>query len=204
MKSSSAVIFDNMRGFRGYERGLVPIAGKPMIEHVLEAIPDQVSDIFIAVDGEGKAEAYRDLAEKYWAEVVVSSAISSSVRSQIDFAVSTARTESVLVLPCDTPLLTREFTNFLLEATQRFSAVLPRNQARETLYTLAAYQRAPILEAMQKNPRDDMDELLKKVRGVLYLSSSSLRVFDDKLSMFIRVSSPSDVVRVENILKRRL
>ncbi|MEM1584379.1 MAG: NTP transferase domain-containing protein [Nitrososphaerota archaeon] len=203
MKEASAVIFANMRGFKGIERGLIPIAGKPMIEYVLEVVPDQVSDIFIAVDDEKKAEAYRDLAREYLAEVLLSNQLSGSVRSQIEFAISSAHTENVLLLPCDSPLLTRDFTTFLVEASQKFSAVIPRNQARETIYTMASYQRSPFLEVFSKNREEDMDSLVRKVQKVLYLSSNSLRIFDEKLLMFLRVSNPSDIHRVENILKRR-
>ncbi|MCS7125432.1 MAG: nucleotidyltransferase family protein [Aigarchaeota archaeon] len=193
-----------MKGFRGFERGLVPIAGRPMIEYVLDALPDQVSSILIAVDSEEKAGAYKDLAEKYWAEIIISDNFSKSTRRQIDFAISTATTESVLILTCDSPLVTREFTSFLIEASEKFSAVLPRNQARETVYTMAAYQRRPLLEAFAKNPDDEMESLIKKVQKVLYLSSNSLKIFDEKLLMFLRVCNPSDVYRVENILKKRL
>ncbi|MEN2975251.1 MAG: NTP transferase domain-containing protein [Candidatus Caldarchaeales archaeon] len=204
LKESSAVVFANMKGFRGFERGLVPIGGKPMIEYVLDAIPDQVSNISIVVDSEEKAKAYRDLAEKYWAEIIVLNTLSKTIRSQIDFAISSASGENVLILPCDSPLVSREFTSFLIETSEKFSAVLPRNQARETVYIMAAYQKRPFMEAFSKNPEDDMDSLVKKVQRVLYLSSNSLKIFDERLLMFLRVYSPSDVQRVENILKRRV
>jgi len=203
LRESAAVILDNMRGFKGFERGLIPIAGKPMIEYVLDVIPDEVSNIIIAVDDEKKVEAYRSLAEEYWAKIIFSNNLSGSIRSQIEFALSSIKNESVLILPCDSPLLTRDFTTFLVEASQKFSAVLPRNQARETIYTMASYQRKPFLEVFSKNRGEDMDSIVKKVQKVLYLSSNSLRIFDEKLLMFLRVSNPSDIHRVESILKRR-
>ena len=203
MRESAAVIFANMKGFKGFERGLIPIAGKPMIEYVLDVIPDEVSNVFIAVDDEKKVEAYRSLAEEYWAKIIFSNNLSGSIRSQIEFALSSIETENILILPCDSPLLTRDFTTFLVEASQKFSAVLPRNQARETIYTMASYQRKPFLEVFSKNCGEDMESIVKKVQKVLYLSSNSLRIFDEKLLMFLRVSNPSDIHRVESILKRR-
>lgn len=203
MKDSAVVIFADMKGFSGYERGLVPIAGKPMIEYVLDGVPDDVTDIFIAVDNEEKAQAYNEIAEEHWAKVVVSENISHSTREKIEFAISTVSSNSVLVLPCDTPLVTREFTNFLIEASVKFPAVIPRNQMRESVYIIAAYQTKPFIEVFLKNPSDDIDSIVKKVCGILYLSSNSLKIFDEKLLMFMRVSSPVDVKRVENILKRR-
>jgi hypothetical protein len=61
----------------------------------------------------------------------------------------------------------------------------------------------PFLEVFSKNRGEDMDSIVKKVQKVLYLSSNSLRIFDEKLLMFLRVSNPSDIHRVESILKRR-
>ncbi|MEM2697163.1 MAG: hypothetical protein QXR78_04195, partial [Nitrososphaerota archaeon] len=129
--------------------------------------------------------------------------ISHSTREKIEFAISTASSSSVLVLPCDIPLVTREFTSFLIEASVKFPAVIPRNQMRESMYLIAAYQTKPFIEAFLRNPKDDMDSIVKKVCGILYLSSNSLKIFDEKLLMFMRVSSPVDVKRVENILKRK-
>lgn len=174
-----------------------------MIEYVLDSIPDEVTDILIAVDGEDKVEAYEELAEKHLAKVVVFSG-ETSTRGQVEFAVSSASGKSVVILPCDAPLITREFTGFLVEASQKFAAVLPRNQAREVMYLMASYQVQPFSEAFAANPRDGMDELVRKVKHVLYLSSNSLRIFDDKLAMFFRVINPAGVKHAERFLKRKI
>lgn len=203
MAEPTAVVLANMRGFKGYERGLIPIAGRPMIEYVLDTIPDEVTDVLIAVNDEEKAEAYGELAEKHWARVVVAGDIASSIRRQVEFAVSAASGDSVVILPCDAPLLTKEFTSFLVEASKKFSAVLPRNQAREVMYLMAAYQTKAFSEVFAANPEDGMEELIKKVKKVLYLSSNSLKIFDEKLTMFFRVNNPSDVNRAERFLRRR-
>ncbi len=204
MGEPTAIVLANMEGFRGSERGLIPIAGRPMIEYVLEAIPDEVTDILIAVKDRGCVEAYDELAEKYWARVVVSGPAHGSIRKQVEFAVEAAAGDSVVILPCNAPLITREFTNFLVEASQKFSAVLPRNHLRRVTYLMASYRRKPFIEAFAAHPEEEMDELVRKVRRVLYLSSNSLRIFDEKLAMFFRVKAPSDVRRAEKYLRRRL
>lgn len=204
MGKPTAIVLANMEGFKGSERGLIPIAGRPMIEYVLEAIPDEVTDVLIAVKDRSRVEAYDELAEKYWARVVVSGPIHGSIRRQVEFAVETVAGDSVIILPCNAPLITREFTNFLVEASQRFSAVLPRNHLHKVTYLMASYRKKPFIEAFATYPEEEMDELVRKIRHVLYLSSNSLKIFDEKLAMFFRVKAPSDVRRAEEYLRRRL
>ena len=69
---------------------------------------------------------------------------------------------------------------------------------------MASYQTQPVAEAFAANPDDGMDELVKKVKRVLYLSSNSLRIFDEKLAMFFRVINPAGVKRAERFLKHRI
>jgi len=97
----SAIVFANMGKFRGVSKGLFPIAGKPMIEYVLDSIPDEVSDILIAVEGEGDVSKYQDLADQYLAKVVVSGSGLRDSRRELEFAVNSVRGDRFLVLPCD-------------------------------------------------------------------------------------------------------
>jgi len=200
----SAIVFANMGKFRGVSKGLFPIAGKPMIEYVLDSIPDEVSDILIAVEGEGDVSKYQDLADQYLAKVVVSGSGLRDSRRELEFAVNSVRGDRFLVLPCDAPLITMEFTKFLVEASQKFPAVLPRTPSRRVSYLTASYQRKPLEEVFKSNPGLGMDEVVRKLKGAIYLSSNSLKIFDEKLNMFFRVNCKADVDRAERFLRKML
>ena len=204
MGEPSAIVFANMGKFRGVSKGLFPIAGKPMIEYVLDSIPDEVSDILIAVEGEGDVSKYQDLADQYLAKVVVSGSGLRDSRRELEFAVNSVRGDRFLVLPCDAPLITMEFTKFLVEASQKFPAVLPRTPSRRVSYLTASYQRKPLEEVFKSNPGLGMDEVVRKLKGAIYLSSSSLKIFDEKLNMFFRVNCKADVDRAERFLRKML
>ena len=204
MGEPSAIVFANMGKFRGVSKGLFPIAGKPMIEYVLDSIPDEVSDILIAVEGEGDVSKYQDLADQYLAKVVVSGSGLRDSRRELEFAVNSVRGDRFLVLPCDAPLITMEFTKFLVEASQKFPAVLPRTPSRRVSYLTASYQRKPLEEVFKSNPGLGMDEVVRKLKGVIYLSSNSLKIFDEKLNMFFRVNCKADVDRAERFLRKML
>jgi len=200
----SAIVFANMGKFRGVSKGLFPIAGKPMIEYVLDSIPDEVSDILIAVEGEGDVSKYQDLADQYLAKVVVSGSGLRDSRRKLEFAVNSVSGDRFLVLPCDAPLITMEFTKFLVEASQKFPAVLPRTPSRRVSYLTASYQRKPLEEVFKLNPGLGMDEVVRKLKGAIYLSSNSLKIFDEKLNMFFRVNCKADVDRAERFLRKML
>ena len=204
MGEPSAIVFANMGKFRGVSKGLFPIAGKPMIEYVLDSIPDEVSDILIAVEGEGDVSEYQDLADQYLARVVVSGSGLRDSRRELEFAVNSVSGDRFLVLPCDAPLITMEFTKFLVEASQKFPAVLPRTPSRRVSYLTASYQRKPLEEVFKSNPGLGMDEVVRKLKGAIYLSSNSLKIFDEKLNMFFRVNCKADVDRAERFLRKML
>ena len=204
MGEPSAIVFANMGKFRGVSKGLFPIAGKPMIEYVLDSIPDEVSDILIAVEGEGDVSKYQDLADQYLAKVVVSGSGLRDSRRELEFAVNSVSGDRFLVLPCDAPLITMEFTKFLVEASQKFPAVLPRTPSRRVSYLTASYQRKPLEEVFKSNPGLGMDEVVRKLKGAIYLSSNSLKIFDEKLNMFFRVNCKADVDRAERFLRKML
>ena len=158
----------------------------------------------IAVEGEGDVSKYQDLADQYLAKVVVSGSGLRDSRRELEFAVNSVRGDRFLVLPCDAPLITMEFTKFLVEASQKFPAVLPRTPSRRVSYLTASYQRKPLEEVFKSNPGLGMDEVVRKLKGAIYLSSNSLKIFDEKLNMFFRVNCKADVDRAERFLRKML
>ena len=80
MDRSSAVVYIRSGRIGGYERGLARIGGKPMIEYVLDALPDEVDDLVIAVENGGNAEAYSEVADKYFAQIIPSGKLNEGAR----------------------------------------------------------------------------------------------------------------------------
>ena len=203
MDGSSAVVYIRSGKLGGLERGLAKIAGKPMIEYVLDALPDDVEDLIIAVENGGDVEAYVDVADRYFAQVVSSEKLSEGARRFVEFAVNSVHGDRVVILPGDAPLITRDFASFLLECSKKFTAALPRNPARKTIYLMASYQTKPFREAFAAYPEADMEEIVRKVGRAIHLSSISLKIFDEKLGMFFRISSVQDLKKAEKIIRIR-
>ncbi len=203
MDKASAAVYVGIDRPSGRELGLTKIAGKPMIEHVLDAVPDDVEELTILVGGCDNPEGYDEIAERYLAKVIELGEQAVNDRRLIEFAVENAQGDRVLILPGNAPLITRDFATFLLECSKRFKAVLPRSPARNTIYSMASYQTKPIREFFGSNPGAGMDEVIKSIGGAIYLSSTSLRIFDERLGMFFRVLTMQDLKRAEKILMTR-
>ena len=203
MERSSAVIYVRALKIGDVEMGLARIAGRPMIEYVLDSVPDEVDEVVIAVENGVGIDVYDQVAEKYFSRTEKAGKFEGNVRKFVEFAVDTVEGDQLVILPCNAPLITRDFTTFLLECSRKFAGAFPRSPTRKAVYLMASYRRKPFKEAFNSFPNEDMDGIVRKVRGTLYLASNSLRIFDEKLGMFFRVSSTQDLRRAEKILKMR-
>ncbi|MEM4648823.1 MAG: hypothetical protein QXK09_02460 [Nitrososphaerota archaeon] len=203
MDKASAVVYVGIERSSRRELGLAKIAGKPMIEHVLDAVPDDVEELAILVGECDDPEEYSEVAEKYLAEIIGFKERVVNDRMLIEFVIENVQGDRMLILPGNAPLITKDFATFLLECSKKFKAVLPRSPSRSTIYSMASYQTKPIREFFSSNPGVGMDEAIRRIGGAIYLSSMSLRIFDDKLGMFFRVSTPQDLKKAEKILRTR-
>ncbi|MEM1946933.1 MAG: hypothetical protein QW614_05000 [Candidatus Caldarchaeum sp.] len=194
----TAAVFANTGGLG--RRGLLKINDKPMIEYVLDSVPDDAKDIMI-LSHQKSLEEYRAIAEGYDAEVEEAVDESFDVRFQLEHVFEKVNTDGVLALPCDTPLINRDVTGFLRSLITRFSAGIPRLSFDKPEFIPASYRVEPFLKAMKTYPDLRMAELVKHVNNVLYISAQSFRVFDDKLRFLMRVQNAADARKVSQILQ---
>ena len=196
----SAVVMANVKPFMGRPKGLVEINGRPMIEYVLDAIPPEVSDIMIAV-GEEVKEEYNEIYDKYLARPLTMSSDEQNLTRQLRRTFENAQGESLLVLPCDTPLITQTITTFLLDVTKRFTAAIPRTLTGQNEFIPAAYRVRPFIDAMNENPSLDINDIVRKIRNILYININSFKAFDSKLRFMHHVNNKDDIRKVGEILR---
>ncbi|MEM0383575.1 MAG: NTP transferase domain-containing protein [Candidatus Caldarchaeum sp.] len=191
-------VFANM-GPSG-RRGLLKINNRPMIEYVLDSVPDDSKTIFILSSRES-IEDYRFLADEYSAELEEAVDERLDMRFQLEPVFNKAGAESVLVLPCDTPFINKDVTSFLRSIVTRFSAGIPRPVFDKPEFMPASYRVEPFLKAMKENPGMRISDLVRHVNNILYISAQSFRVFDDKLRFLTRVQNASDARKASQIMQ---
>jgi len=109
-----------------------------------------------------------------------------------------------LLLPCDTPFISSQVAQFLLEICVNMSAAIPRWSSGYIEPLQAAYQTKLALAAAKKaleQGKLDLRSMIACLRGVRYVSTMVLRQMDPKLLTFFNINTPEDLKRAESLLK---
>mgnify|MGYP003885558797 CR=1 FL=1 len=184
-------------------KAFVELAGKPMIEWVLEAVDPVVDEIVIATREECRG-AVRELAR---GRALVVADLPGSPRAPLVGALSgalNASGEYLLVLPCDQPLLSTETLEKILQLCRGHDALIPRwpNGYIEPL--TAAYRREGFVEGATRS----LEGSSLRVRDVLIHLGDVVYVDVRELSPepeieFLNVNTPEDLDRAREILEAR-
>lgn len=115
----TAVVLAGGRGRRmgGLDKGLVLLGGRPLIEHVIDAVRPQVARVLIS------ANRNRAAYERYGFPVVSDTVPDfAGPLAGLYAAWDLVRTPWVITVPCDTPALPAHMAQRLLEAALRENA----------------------------------------------------------------------------------
>lgn len=204
MNSSAIILAGGLSKRFGQDKGLVLLANKPLIKYVLGAVDQIVDEIVVVANSKAQADKF-------------SKVLGSDVKIVIDYVdargplvgaatgFKVASGEYALLLPCDTPLISKEVLQLLLDLCINRNAVIPRwpNGYIEPLH--ASYHVKSALETAEnalKEGRRDMRSIIEKMRGVRYVSTLVLQQLDAELKFFININTSSDLKKVEHMLKR--
>lgn len=198
----STLILTEFGEIGGIRRGLVRLRGRPLLHYVIEAVPDEVDDIVVSVRDEEEARAYSELVEEHFGRLMLSG--STGMVSSLYQLMSEEGAERVLVLPCDAPLLTVEFTSMMLDLTRRFGAAVLTDSDGVRNYLFSSYRSREFVSAYNAaGRRDDMDSVMRGIRNAIYVNYRALRSLDPKLTFLLRVTSGEDLRRAERIMSGR-
>lgn len=175
---------------------------KPLIKHVIDVVCGVVDEVLIVVSSKDQAENLAEVAgSKIRIMVDANEGQTPLVGAFTGFGEACGKYS--LLSPCDTPLISREVTLFLLELCKGKKAVVPRwpNGNIEPLQSV--YQTKSALKASKSaldEGRLDMRSMIDRLRGVRYVSTFVLQRLDPKLRTFLNVNSPRDLRKAESIL----
>jgi len=205
LESSAIILAGGFSEKFGSNKGLAPLLNKPLIKYVLDAVNHVVDEKIVVVGSKPLAEIFsKVLGSKIKIVVDKRKAQSPLIGALTGF--SEAHGEYALLLPCDTPLVSREILALILELCINRNAAVPRwpNGHIEPLH--AAYRVKPALDAAGKvlnNRKLDMCSMIENLRGIRYISTLVLQQLDPELRTFFNINTPSDLKKAEQILKRK-
>lgn len=186
-------------------KALTLIAGKPLFQHVIDACEAYASEIFIVVHSDEDREAFVD----HVPEDQIISDIASEYRCPLVGALTAFQHAScpfTQLLPCDSPLLHPMFFEIMWSMVENHHAAVPRwpNGWIEPLHSVYNTKIAQeVAVQCLSNHEQRMQCLIDNIGRVIYLSTKALERFDTKLQTFLNVNVPSDLQRIEQLLRKK-
>jgi molybdopterin-guanine dinucleotide biosynthesis protein A len=201
--SRSAIILAGGFSSRfGKDKGLLQLANKSLIRHVLDAIDNTVEEKIVVASSKVQAENYmKALGSNINILVDADKAQSPLVGALTGF--KEAHEKYSVLLPCDTPLVSRDVVSLLFELCIKRNAAIPRwpNGYIEPLQ--AVYCTEPAYEATKSALSEgklNLQSMLDKLRGVRYVSTLVLQQLDPELRTFFNINTPLDLKKAEFML----
>ncbi len=191
----------------GCDKGLLTLAGKPLIWHVCSKVSDLVDEVLVVVSDQGQAEAYTEALNGVEGDVRVL-VDEMDVRSPLVGAVTgfrCSRGAYTLLTSSDMPLIPLEVYTFLLDLAEGHGAVAFRWPDGRVEPLPAVYRTVDALKVGEASiDRGDLRlrRLLTDMRGVLYVSTRVLKTMDPEMLSLFDIDSAEDLRRAESIVRR--
>ena len=204
MLQKSAVILAGGFSRRfGRDKGLVVLAGKPLILHVIDRVSKVVDEVLVVVSSEKQKNKFETILKEE-ANLVIDKDDSQSPLVGAITGFETTNAEYSLLLPCDTPLVSTQIVQFLLDMCTNRSAAIPRWSSGYIEPLQAVYRTESALTAAKtalKHGKMNMQSMIDNLRGVRYVSTIALEQLEPDLLTFFNVNTPQDLKKAESILK---
>ena len=172
----------------GSNKGLITFKGQSMVAHVIYRLNPQVGEILINANRE--IERYQSLGF-----TVITDEISqfAGPLAGLHAGMSAAKTEFLLSVPCDSPLLPEDLSPRLmaaLEAQKADIAVAKTGEQHHPVFCLCRTSLAQDLESYLKAGGRKVDDWQKQH---VYVAVN----FDDNPSAFSNVNTPEELSELE-------
>lgn len=203
MKNSALILAGGLSKRFGQEKGLVELAGKPLILHVLDKVSKIVEETLVVVSSETQKETFERLLSDR-ASLVVDRRKAQGPLVGALTGFEGAQGEYSLLLPCDTPFVSNRIMLFLLDLCINKNAVIPRWPSGYIEPLQAAYHTKSALTAAKNALEEgklDLQSMIARLRGVRYVSTMVLQQMDTKLLTFFNINTFGDLKRAESLLK---
>jgi molybdopterin-guanine dinucleotide biosynthesis protein A len=189
----------------GQDKGVLELAHKPLIKHVVDAVSLVVNETIIVTSSQERVTQY---AKVMTADVqfVIDVCESNSPLIGALTGFGYAHGEYSLLLPFDTPFISKEVVSLLFELCLNRAAAIPRwpNCQIEPLH--AIYQTEPALEAAKTAVAEgkmNVRAMIEKLRGVRYVSTLVIQQLDPELRTFFNINTPADLKKAMAMVKPR-
>ena len=187
----SGVVLAGGRATRmgGEDKGLVEVAGRPMVEYVAECLRGQSAEILVTANR--NLQRYGELCDCPVVEDIVGDF--AGPLAGMASAMRFARTPYILTAPCDSPLVSAALGRRLFEALEKERAEIAVAHDGERMQPVCALLHRDLLESMLaylESGESKIDRWYAKHR-------TALGDFSDEPSMFLNINTPAQLAELE-------
>ena len=196
MKLSVAIIAGGKSVRMGRDKAFVKLAGKPLIQHVIERSRDlgQTETILIA----NQPERYRHLGLPVFSDVCPNKGSLGGIYTALTYAQS----PHTLVIACDMPFIKPELLRFMIaQISDDIDIVAPRvggyPQGLHAIYSQSC--RQPIRKQLEAN-RLKVIRFYDRMR-VRYLDEADYEPYDVDGRSFVNLNTPEELRQARKLLE---
>ena len=187
----------------GQSKGLVELAGKPLILHVLNKLATVVRETVVVVKSEVQRKEFSHLI-KQRPQIIVDGADFQTPLAGALVGFETVQNEYALLLACDTPFISSQILHFLLDVCVDKAGAIPRWPSGNLEPLHAAYQvkrAAKAAKTALEKGELNMRSMIQNMQNIRYISTTALQQFDQRLITFFNINTLNDLRKAEAIMK---
>jgi molybdopterin-guanine dinucleotide biosynthesis protein A len=176
------------RRMDGIDKGLIAFKGQPMVTHVIQHLSPQVGEILINANRE--IETYQSLGFAVVTDEILGFA---GPLAGLHAGMKAAKTEFLLSVPCDSPLLPDDLSQRLMSALESQNADIAIAKTGEQHHPVFCLCRTILVQDLKnylKAGGRKVDEWQKKHAYVEV-------IFEDNHLAFSNVNTPEDLIKLE-------
>ncbi len=179
------------RRMGGVDKGLIPFLGKPMIAHVIDELKPQVADILINANRE--IDQYQSFGFPVMQDTIEDFA---GPLAGLHTGMKHAKTEFVLSVPCDSPLLPNNLAIHLMAALQTNNADIAIAKTGEQTHPVFCLCRTSLVSDLETFLTDGG----RKVEDWQKRHQLIMVNFDDQSIAFSNINTMNDLTELERLV----
>lgn len=205
MDRSAIVLAGGFSSRFGQDKGVLDFNNKPLLKHVVDIVKAIVDEVIVVTNSQDRAEKYvKIVGSNVRFAIDIEEAKGPLVGALTGFEMASGKYS--LVLPFDTPFVSRDVVELLFELCHGRSAVIPRwpNAQIEPLH--AVYHTQTALEAARialSEWKLNVRAMIDNMGGVRYVSTLVIQELDPDLKTFFNINTPLDLKKAIFMLKPR-
>ena len=196
MDLSVAILAGGRSSRMGEDKGLVQLNGRPMIQHVIDAVADLGAETFLVSN---RPQAY----SRFGLRIAEDDSPGRGSLEGLRTALTAARSDYVLVVGCDMPFIQRPLVEHLVSIKRSFEALVPRYGGR--LQPMLAVYGVTCLSHINRMLDQDQMKLGQVLDGVdsAIVEEDTVRKFDPDGISFRNVNTPEDLQRANRLIEEQ-